>query len=482
MQRQEFFRKARQSAARELRDWISTCTPPERELFEEYYGAERLERLERLVSEPSPGSRLDRGASPENIVLIPGVMGSELSITSEIAEPQPIWVDLDNLFTNNGIDRLRLSADGITSAQAGVAVSAPAILTLYFDELEFSLLPEFNVRKFAYDWRKDIRSSARSLDKFLTTEFGREPVHIIAHSMGGLVARAMIAQRLASGAECTRVLGEGGRLVMLGTPNRGTYEALKILTGTQEAISVLALGLQAYSSFQSEFDDEVNKVLTVVHSLPACYQLLPAPVSHAGQSDLSIYDGSNYAELQESLSAAHFQAALEMHSLLETAVIPEVMRNVAGCDFSFETVTGADTSTPITNRTEYSISYSGDGVVAHASTALDDVPNYFVSGNHGELMSSSAVLRSIRTLLTAPASEVDLPTTPDGVLAKYLLGEGVGKPIRSEAPAPSISRNLTKGRLILEEIICERDGNGGGDTGRRMQAEFVRLLLSGWLG
>ncbi|MDT0551224.1 esterase/lipase family protein, partial [Streptomyces lonegramiae] len=85
---------------------------------------------------------------------------------------------------------------------------------------------------FAYDWRRSVTAAAHLLIVELENALRRtqQPVRIIAHSMGGLVVRAMIAQapdlwdRI-----CKR---DGGRLIMLGTPNRGSYDIVESLLGT----------------------------------------------------------------------------------------------------------------------------------------------------------------------------------------------------------------------------------------------------------
>ena len=45
------------------------------------------------------------------------------------------------------------------------------------------------MRPFAFDWREDIAKSAARLDEEVRGFGAGEPVHLVAHSMGGLVAR-----------------------------------------------------------------------------------------------------------------------------------------------------------------------------------------------------------------------------------------------------------------------------------------------------
>src|SRR5262249_48341950 len=82
----------------------------------------------------------------------------------------------------------------------------------------------------AYDWRRDLGTIARAVGARLATERARE-VHPVCHSMGGLVARVLLRQ----GAE--RI----GKVVMLGTPNFGSFVPVQALTGTHALVDKLAL-------------------------------------------------------------------------------------------------------------------------------------------------------------------------------------------------------------------------------------------------
>ena len=90
-----------------------------------------------------------------------------------------------------------------------------------------------------YDWRDSVTAAARRLAERLEAllpelERTGQPVHIVAHSMGGLVARAMIADGGAGSAVWRRITAlPGSRLLMLGTPNRGSHEAVRWLVGLE---------------------------------------------------------------------------------------------------------------------------------------------------------------------------------------------------------------------------------------------------------
>ena len=67
---------------------------------------------------------------------------------------------------------------------------------------------------------------------------GNRKVYLLAHSSGGLLARALKAYH---GATWDKLCQRGGRLVMLGTPNHGAYAALELLSGQAELMRMLDL-------------------------------------------------------------------------------------------------------------------------------------------------------------------------------------------------------------------------------------------------
>lgn len=61
------------------------------------------------------------------------------------------------------------------------------------------LSTSYNVESFPYDWRLSVTEAANKLAKALTTKLDELeplnlPVSIVAHSMGGIVVRAMMVE------------------------------------------------------------------------------------------------------------------------------------------------------------------------------------------------------------------------------------------------------------------------------------------------
>ena len=138
----------------------------------------------------------------------------------------------------------------------------------------------FTCFQFDYDWRRDIVESAQALDRFIKEKrtyvqreieqrFGVKnhdvKFDLVAHSMGGLVARYYLrygATDLPIDGSVPEVTWEGARyiehLVMIGTPNAGSVDTMDILVNGMSP----APFFPKYSA-------------AVLGTMPSAYQLLP---------------------------------------------------------------------------------------------------------------------------------------------------------------------------------------------------------------
>ncbi|MGX4585319.1 alpha/beta fold hydrolase [Paenibacillus chitinolyticus] len=115
------------------------------------------------------------------VVLIPGVTGSELYNKDESLKQ--LWPIPSNIFSVIG--DLSMNSDG--SSKKNV-VHGPPVFFVY-NPMKVTLENEgFDVTDFGYDWRVDVADTARRLQALVET-LPEEKVTIVAHSMGGLVAK-----------------------------------------------------------------------------------------------------------------------------------------------------------------------------------------------------------------------------------------------------------------------------------------------------
>jgi len=215
--------------------------------------------------------------APLPVILLPGIMGSEIQRLSPLPACQ-LWLPENLLPGCPAVTDLRKSivgADIITGLAAtdllsfclfpvpsgclGQVKPYEAIET-YLKQRALRVSPTFNdlVYPYPYDWRGSITQLVGGLRGSITTVLNstKAPrVDIVAHSMGGLVAY----RYLSSGDTSVR------RLVTAGTPLLGSPEALVFLRYGESPPWLL------------EFSRLLEKLeKTIAHNSPGVYDLLPS--------------------------------------------------------------------------------------------------------------------------------------------------------------------------------------------------------------
>jgi pimeloyl-ACP methyl ester carboxylesterase len=200
-------------------------------------------------------NHLDFGLPP-NVVFIPGIMGSLLKSETRGGI---WWIDVR---TRGFINQLSLSDDGTKDAVAGNDI-VPITADTCYDPFMTALLaePRLAHKIFAYDWRKSPDHGADALCEVVTELHDgnrRKPIHIVAHSMGGLVARAALMKHGAT------LWPKLGKIVFLGTPHYGAVAIAGYLKNHLWGFETMAL-LGYYLSRRT------------LRSLWGVISLLPAP-------------------------------------------------------------------------------------------------------------------------------------------------------------------------------------------------------------
>jgi pimeloyl-ACP methyl ester carboxylesterase len=337
-----------------------------------------------------------RGARLGNVVFLHGITGSDLE-TVENGDRDHIWVNFPRLVLGQ-IRRLRLSADGTSEADSRYRVVATRVNKRYYARAILSLRARWHVEPFAYDWRRSIDAAADDLAAFIRSRFPGQTVHLVAHSMGGLVARNLVRRH----PQLWEAMQDhdptaGGRLVMLGTPNYGSFAIVQAMTGEDQLIAVLE---------RCDLVHDMSQLLEITNTFPGSYELLPAPSKLSGTLG-ALYQADTWPE-NSRVSQRHLNRAYEFHGALESGATIDARRMiyVAGC--RRPTVVGMTIAGD--GDFEYSLSYDGDGRVPHALGLLPGVPTYYVDEAHGDLARNETVLAALDDLL-ASGSTTRLSTT-----------------------------------------------------------------------
>lgn len=189
------------------------------------------------------------------VILIPGVFGSRLSDPETGVE---LWPGAWHRLLFSSYDDLALEIDSTTSqpkpsklVATGIAEHAlqhdfyrPILNTLTTFGGYAKAVPGTAAQKgerrlyvFAYDWRMDIVQNVRALEALITSigqdyDNPDQRVNIVAHSMGGLIARYYLrnGSRDVLGGTPTLITMAGAKkvekLILLGTPNLGSVSSL----------------------------------------------------------------------------------------------------------------------------------------------------------------------------------------------------------------------------------------------------------------
>ena len=333
-----------------------------------------------------------RSAARGNVVFLHGITGADLETVSGDDRDQ-IWINLARLMLGR-IERLKLSPDASDEADKKYRVVATRPNRRYYARAMLSLRARWNAEPFAYDWRKGIDTASDGLARFIRARFPGQPVHIVAHSMGGLVARNMIrrdpqlweAMQDPEGAA-------GGRLVMLGTPNYGSFAIVQAMTGADQMMTLLE---------KCDLKHDMSGLLAITNTFLGSYQLLPAPSKLPATLE-ALYQADTWPR-DAHISQAHLNRAFAFHAALASAATVSATRMVyvAGC--GRPTIAGMTIAGP--GDFEYVLSQDGDGRVPHALGLLPGVPTYYVDEVHGDLARNEDVLRALDDFLESGTTSV----------------------------------------------------------------------------
>jgi hypothetical protein len=191
-------------------------------------------------------------------IVIPGYLGSKLA---ESVHRKLVWLDSHGLLNPEvTLEALRLDiGDPDRIVPTGI-LDEVVVLPPFWDPDVYKGLTAFlrdNLRlrvfEFYYDWRKSLEAAADLLNNQVLRwlhETGAPKVDLVAHSFGGLVARAYLAKHGPDKVD---------RLITLGTPHKGAVEALETLVRGRRLFTFPA-----------------GKVRQVSRTFPSLYEVAPS--------------------------------------------------------------------------------------------------------------------------------------------------------------------------------------------------------------
>ena len=224
---------------------------------------------------------------PIAVIFIPGVLGSQLV---KVDGNKVIWGD----GSPDGREIVLKDGDKTAAVRAEVLDSYKTFFGMIEDDIYGNFLNLFkgglaghaNVVKFAFDWRQDLRDSAKKLDDFLRTDARVKDrgIYLVGHSMGGLLAWTWQGLHYKGFTEDDL---DVVRLVTLGAPLQGACEFFRLLKGGYDP------GPEASTFEKSAYRFIFKELQIAAFTFPGVFQLLPRDTGNGDESCLPIRQGDD---------------------------------------------------------------------------------------------------------------------------------------------------------------------------------------------
>ena len=325
-------------------------------------------------------TNLPKGASRRLVIFVPGLMGSEMWRGSE-----KVFPNVKALFTHPEL--LQYPAPFEPRKILEEVVIVPNLVKLdQYNRLGDYLVEELHYQRgvdffeFPYDWRQDVRTSARQLGALIESLPRNQPLVLIGHSLGTMVSRYYI-ERLGGKSRVERV-------ILMGGPHRGAVQGLiSMLSGPE----LLPFGMMG------------ERLRKVYMTFPASYQILPTypmPVDGNGTTINFLEDESWVPEQYVPMlrAAREFRRELGMRSS-----IPAVSIFGYGLKTTASLNIQRDAQGAI-KKVDYRAEPNGDSTLLEVSTVLEGTEIHPVQQYHGSLFVDNDVKMRLKMELTRPFS------------------------------------------------------------------------------
>jgi len=410
------------------------------------------------------------------IVVLPGIMGSVLRKDgTDVWAPSSgaVWNFLKTrsrsvrqlAFSGHDDGTLDDLGDGVVASRLMPDVHLiPGLFTIDgYDGIRNSLLATFDVTEgqnyfeFPYDWRRNNDAHGRRLRREATTWLNQwratsgnadARLILLAHSMGGLVARSFL--------EVHDGWQDTSRLITFGTPYSGSLNSLDfIANGFKKGIGPIGLDLS-----------ELVRSLTSIQQLLPAVKCIDVAGENKGIADIDI------PNLAPELAAA----ALDFHRQLGEAATAGPggrIHPVVGIEQrTLQAASFDGTKMVVTKDLVLSgITQTGDGTVPRWSATppeMDDLATaVYAAGQHGGLQNTKTALTHLEGVLTeTPERPFQQAGATDFIGIDlddfYAVGEDVEIELRSGAIDASfeisITDHVTGAEAVPTFVVDNLDG------------------------
>lgn len=376
------------------------------------------------------------------VLMLPGIMGSHIQIGDD-----RIWFDPINMVAGE-MDRLKVDVQG---------VSTDGWMDRNYEGLADYLAESHEVRPFSYDWRLSIVDEAKRFGTVLVQAMQDarsrgQPLRIVAHSMGGLVARLALKDRWSEFKS-----NPGNRLLQLGTPNNGSHSIAAVLMARDDFVQMIERWF--------DWKHDMKEFLEIVRDFPGVLELLPWSGENGKASDgVDYFDPGTwetwYSEDQDSEKGKCW--VLPQKGPLDKARAAIGALRGAELDRDCTLYVAGNASTPVAVRVvdgQVEIGWvdQGDGRVPWATGIPPGVPVWYADAVHGDLANHDEAFEAYRELIeTGDTHHASLTRSPRGA--------------RGEAAPVFRARSLQGNALYPSADEVMAAAVGGARPGRRAKA------------
>ncbi len=329
------------------------------------------------------------------LLVLPGIMGSTLA-----SNGKDQWIQMREL--NDGAIVNQLSISNPSVEASGVVEKFYGKMGRYFSE-------RFDVITLAFDWRKTLADAATALQQKLDELLALQniKIHIVAHSMGGLVARQCMIDHSKTWSQFSS--NDKNKLILLGTPWLGSYLVMEVLTGHSRRVKQLAM---------LDFDHDRKDLLKVFWNYPGVFELLPLEQN----TSRDFWDPNFWKAISDRTNSRHMPnpklhgKSLSTFGKYRTSILQQIskMDNSAGffknvyyiCGKANETVFDYTFKNKFLSKHQklvYKATSEGDGSVTWKSGIPQPLRNstnlYYTTTGHGDLANEEYIFEGISDIL-----------------------------------------------------------------------------------
>lgn len=361
--------------------------------------------------------RADRAAQTQDlpvVFVLPGIMGTHLKVGDD-----RIW-----------LDPVSLALGRMGKLKYGARVTPEALVPSAYERLIDFLGFRYQVIPFPYDWRLSVRDSAALLADEVSRQLKshRRSIRFVAHSMGGLVMRAMIALH---GDVWKELCSRDARVVLLGTPSEGSFVIPQLLAGREKMLKMLAL---------LDLRNDSKDLIRIIRDYPGILEMLPEEMLESGY-----WNGLKDIERP---TDASLTAARNLRKDMRGAIDRERMIYVAG------TAPSTPSGLKMENgKLVFAGTTEGDGRVTYRMGLIEGVATWYSDAQHGDLADHSPSFPALVDLLDQGKTErlSRAPRVRRGVPTEHALIDEVPQEFPDNDDLIAAALGQSRKRIRIEE-------------------------------